>query len=141
MNLHPIELQDSRDLYKLLIQLGYHADPVSLQSILSRLITSDEDFLIATYEGPEMTGWLHAVNMRRLTSGTYVEIAGLVVSERARRGGAGRDLVEKAVSWAASNNIHSVRVRCNVKRDGAHKFYESLGFTIQKEQKVFDRRI
>ncbi|HAD98712.1 MAG TPA: GNAT family N-acetyltransferase, partial [Cryomorphaceae bacterium] len=30
------------------------------------------------------------------------------------------------------------RVRCNVIRRESHRFYEKIGFTENKEQKVFD---
>ncbi|MBU1467631.1 MAG: GNAT family N-acetyltransferase, partial [Gammaproteobacteria bacterium] len=61
---------------------------------------------------------------------------GLSVADQARLKGAGRALVEKAKEWALDEKI-VLRVRTNDTRDGAKKFYTSLGFTTTKIQSVF----
>ncbi|MFB9254799.1 GNAT family N-acetyltransferase [Vibrio agarivorans] len=78
-------------------------------------------------------GWLHLIYARRLASGNFFEIGGLVVSPENRGYGVGRALVQ----YAQAKNLGTFRVRCNEKRLDAHKFYESIGFDNSKVQRVF----
>ena len=134
-----VDQQESDQLYDLLIELGYTPDEESLPDILSKLNLSEKDYVLAAYDEGKMIGWLHAVIMQRVTIGKYVEIVGLVVSESTRRQGIGKSLVENAINWTANNHISRIRVRAQLHREGAHKFYEGLGFDMKKEQKVFDK--
>jgi GNAT superfamily N-acetyltransferase len=59
-------------------------------------------------------------------------ITGLVVAQDARRSGLGRALVERAKGWAIEHGYSCLRVRSNVVRDEAHKFYPALGFRLTK---------
>ncbi|MDR0264120.1 MAG: GNAT family N-acetyltransferase [Sphingobacterium sp.] len=63
---------------------------------------------------------------------------GLVFDNQYRGQGLGRLLTKEATDWASSFGCCRLRVRCNVIRTESHKFYESLGFKLKKEQKVFD---
>ena len=84
----------------------------------------------------EVTGWVDVAARRTLDSEPYAEIVGLVVDEQYR--GAHREqLVAAGVEWARERGIAEVRVRSNVVRLRAHRFYERLGFATRKSQKVF----
>ena len=76
-----------------------------------------------------------------LAEGTYGEIASLVIAEAQRGRGIGRQLVEHAARWLREKGMIKLRVRCNVVRKGAHRFYDRLGFDESKSQKVFDRKL
>jgi GNAT superfamily N-acetyltransferase len=53
----------------------------------------------------------------------------------------GKLLVQAAVRWAAERGYAKVRVRSNVVREDAHRFYEREGFQRAKTQAVFDLRL
>jgi ribosomal protein S18 acetylase RimI-like enzyme len=65
------------------------------------------------------------------------EITGLVVDSDVRSLGIGSALVGIAEEWARSKGCNGISVQSNVKRDGAHRFYERHGFQHIKTQKAF----
>jgi ribosomal protein S18 acetylase RimI-like enzyme len=136
-----VDHQESDQLYRLLVQLGYTPDLETLPELLNKLNQSETDYVVAAYEEEKMIGWLHAVIMQRVTAGRFVEIVGLVVSMEDRREGIGRALVENAVKWCTSNGFTRIRVRTQTHREDAHNFYRDLGFELNKEQLVFDKML
>jgi len=75
-----------------------------------------------------------------LAEGIYAEIVSLVVSEKERGNGIGAGLLREAEKWA-SQRVNKIRVRANVVRDDAHKFYSRQGYEHTKSQKVFIKRV
>jgi GNAT superfamily N-acetyltransferase len=74
----------------------------------------------------------------RLAEGRYGEIASLVVDADQRSRGIGAGLVRAAAEWLQDRGMDRMRVRCNSRRERAHRFYERFGFQLTKTQKVFD---
>lgn len=68
-------------------------------------------------------------------------IGALVVSSKCRRTGAGRRLVQAAEEWTAKHGLAKLRVGTNMVREDAHKFYESLGFTLNKRHHIYVKAI
>ena len=76
-----------------------------------------------------------------LESGPSAEIAGLVVDEETRGAGVGARLVAEAEAWAAGAGFARMRVRSNVKRNRARRFYERAGFVVTKRQRNFEKAL
>lgn len=105
---------------------------------LEEVLASDTDIVWIYQDGTKIKGWIHLFVAIRLASEKFAEIGGLVVDQSHQRSGIGRKLVETAIKWSEQNNL-SLRVRCNSEREGAHKFYKSLGFKVQKTQIVHEQ--
>jgi GNAT superfamily N-acetyltransferase len=105
---------------------------------LEEVLASDTDIVWIYQDGTKIKGWIHLFVALRLASEKFAEIGGLVVDQSHQRSGIGRKLVETAIKWSEQNNL-SLRVRCNSEREGAHKFYKSLGFKVQKTQIVHEQ--
>ena len=133
--------EDAPRLAVLSGQLGY---PVTEGEIRSRLSTltgrGDHAFLVVEVQGV-VVGWIGVRSELSLEGGGYAEIVGLVVDEHHRSKGLGEDLVSAAETWAAKRGAKRLRVRSNVMRERAHRFYERLGYTITKRQAVFDKDV
>jgi GNAT superfamily N-acetyltransferase len=69
------------------------------------------------------------------------EVGGLVVDERFRGSGVGRLLMQQAEDWAREKGYREVVLRSNVIREHAHRFYESLGYTVTQTQKHFRKNL
>jgi GNAT superfamily N-acetyltransferase len=132
-------------------ELGYE---VSVEQVRSRL-PRPEPARGRTLAGPAETrgavfvaedptgrllGWIE-VFRRSILVDESAELGGLVVTASERRRGVGAALLAAAESWASGHGLSRVRVRSNVVRDGVAAFYEARGFTREKTQNVFLKRL
>lgn len=139
--LRPAEWNDAPALTNLSGQLGYETSLEEVQNRLEMLLPlPDHRVEVALVEG-KIAGWIHSFFALRLESEPFVEIGGMVVDERFRRMGIGRMLVNSAREWAKSKPCNKVRVRSNIIRQDARRFYEHLGFRETKTQAVFDLKL
>jgi GNAT superfamily N-acetyltransferase len=68
----------------------------------------------------------------------FAELIALVVTADARGEGIGSTLVAEAVRWARTHGLPKVWVRVSLWRQATPRFYESLGFRLCKEQRVYE---
>jgi GNAT superfamily N-acetyltransferase len=132
-------LSDAAALASLTTQLGY---PVASDEMAARLLAvlnlSNQSALVAEDDGA-VAGWLQVCSRESLESPAFAEVSGLVVDEAQRGRGVGRRLLDAAVRWAEERGYGTLRVRSNVVRTEAHRFYEREGFHRTKTQMVLDR--
>lgn len=86
-----------------------------------------------------LTGFIHVCVTLTLEHDPRGEIRTLVVDEKQRGAGAGARLVAAAEEWARERGLRKMRVRSNIKRERARRFYERLGYSVTKTQNVFDK--
>jgi GNAT superfamily N-acetyltransferase len=139
VNIREAIASDAAALAALSTQLGYSTQPEEAAERLSAL-GPDGTILVAEEDG-DILGWIHVCGVQFFQSPPFAEIGGLVVDEAARGRGVGRLLLEAAVRWAAERGYRKLRVRSNVVREDAHRFYEREGFQRVKTQAVFDRKL
>lgn len=138
MDIRKAVLSDYREIAGLIEQLGYSGDVEKAKTILTGVLSQQDYGVFVGTTDEKVIGWIQLHLVISLEIGTYAEIMGLVVNDHYRGQGVGRLLVKEATDWARSLGCCRLRVRCNVIRTESHKFYESLGFKLKKEQKVFD---
>lgn len=142
MHSRPAIIQDAPQITALLHQLGYRDNQEAVARRLEVIgRRHDSIVLVAEDESQRLLGCIHVMVSNRLAEGMYGEIASLVIAEGHRQRGIGRQLVENAAQWLHERGMSRIRVRCNVIRKRAHRFYESLGFEKTKSQKVYDRNL
>jgi len=128
---------DLERLQKLLQELGYS---VELQELLNNIIeiskNGGEIFVAET--DSEVVGSACVIIDARLAEGVYAEIVSLIVSEKSRGYGIGKELVKEAEIWARKR-VNKIRVRANEIRSSAHSFYKRLGYQETKTQKIFTK--
>jgi GNAT superfamily N-acetyltransferase len=134
--------EDFAEIARLAGQLGYPASDDVMRPRLKRILTDPRNvvFVGESADG-NLVGWIHGTLSQLLESDYRVEIAGLVVDERFRRKGIGRDLMERVEAWAVDHGVAQASVRCRTTRLEAHRFYESLGFSPAKTQVVFRKSL
>ncbi len=136
MEIRRARLEDCEALARLATELGY---PTTREQMVVRVQRIEADPLHATFvadggDGP--VAFLHVLETRTLESPAHAEIVGLVVTEGARGLRVGQRLVAAAAQWASARQLPELRVRSNVMRLDAHRFYEREGFRLKKTQKV-----
>lgn len=135
------EINDSEFITELSNQLGYESQNVDIQNRLKQILANIDNCVYVAIENGKIVGWIHGFFSYRIESEFFVEIGGLVVDKNYRKNGIGKKLVDKVIEWSKSKNCEKVRVRCNVIRKESHKFYENIGFEMNKEQKIFNKQV
>lgn len=140
ITIRAMESGDVEEISRLCDALGYPATSDAVARRFFALSSSARDIVVVAIDGGVVVGWAHAFLSMLLETDPFVEIGGIVVAEAARRRGAGRLLMSAVEQWAASHGCVEVRLRSNVLREGAHRFYESLGYQRLKTQSTFAKR-
>lgn len=146
VTIRPAGIDDAEALARLSGQLGY---PASAGEVSRRLVPllgqAGHVIFVAEANGleahPKCLGWIHGFVKHTLEADPAVELGGLVVNEAWRGQGVGRLLIDAVERWARSVECGTVTVRCNAVREQAHVFYQKLGYSVAKTQRVFRKNI
>ncbi|HKO34366.1 MAG TPA: GNAT family N-acetyltransferase [Candidatus Limnocylindria bacterium] len=121
-------------------QLGYPVQPDELRRRLAAVTAKDDAaVLVATDPQDRAIGWLHVELKRTLVAPLTAQIIALIVDERVRGGGVGRELVAAADAWALACGCQRLMVATRVTRERAHRFYLREGFSLDKTSHIFER--
>jgi len=132
---------DMPAINRLSAELGYALAPQDVAGQrVADILGSEVDHLWVFEADNHIKGWIHLFVARRVASPPFAEIGGLVVSSDCRGKGIGRSLVTYAKAWAKTQGL-IIRVRCNIKRNDAHLFYQKMGLSPKKKQIVFEADI
>jgi GNAT superfamily N-acetyltransferase len=142
ISIRPARSDDAAALAELSTQLGYPAAADTLSQRLARVRGEGvgEVFVAADAHG-RVLGWTHVVPRLHLEESPFAELAGLVVGDGARGAGVGAALLSAAEQWARGHGFAHFRVRSNVVRERAHRFYLREGYVERKRQVVFDKTL
>lgn len=113
--------------------------PAEAGAQLETLVRSGDHALFVAVADGRLAGWLQVSFPRIFETPASAEIAGLVVDEDRRGAGIGPLLLAAAESWARDRGCRAIRVRSNVVRERAHRFYEREGYGRIKTQRVFEK--
>ncbi len=147
MDIEPIEirpamLEDASDISSLSLQLGYKSSDVEVKKRLGNIIYSNDHCLfVACQINGRIIGWIHVFSTLRVESDSFCEIGGLIVDKLYRNQGVGAKLIYVAQEWAAQQGCTVLRVRSRKERESAGKFYLKEGFSLVKEQRIFNKKI
>lgn len=129
---------DEAALANLAAQLGY---PSRAETVAARIVkyfgNAEERVIVGELDG-RVAAWTSAALVDHFYTPRCVEISGLVVDASLRGRGIGAALLDEVKRWAAELGVATVRLRANVVRAEAHRFYERQGFARAKQQIVFE---
>ncbi len=128
---------DAEAIAGLSTQLGYPAGAAETAERLAAIRAHEDHAVLVAEAGGRVVGWVHVFAACRIESEPFAELGGLVVEDAERGRGIGGRLVEAAESWAAARGFATMRVRSNVVREDARRFYEHRGYARAKVQAVF----
>jgi GNAT superfamily N-acetyltransferase len=133
--------KDAEDIARLSNQLGYAISASATLQNLETISKNQREIILVAVHEEKCVGWIHVFYTTRLESGSFCEIGGLVVDDQYRGMGIGKLLTEHSKSWCINMGVFSLRVRSNIKRKEAHEFYSQLGFSENKQQKLFEMNL
>jgi len=122
-------------------ELGYPSPPEDLRERIEELSHSADRVAFAAVIDGQIVGWIDAAMERHLQYAASAVIGGLVVREDMRGMGVGRRLCVEVEAWARSKSVPIVRVRSQIKREDAHRFYLRDGYRKVKTSLVFEKPV
>src|SRR5260370_3828522 len=142
VSIRRLTVDDAEAAAELCSQLGYPTSPGDLRERIDELSrATDRVAFAAVVDGQDgqIVGWIDAAMERHLQSPASAVIGGLVVREDTRGLGIGRRLCVEVEEWARSQFVPLVRVRSQIKREDAHRFYLRDGYRKVKTSLVFEK--
>lgn len=124
-------------------QLGYPNEISELARRFSLIDSSNEvGLFVALSKNDEVMGFLQ-VNEEpaSLLVGRRADIAALVVHEKFRKLGVGAALMKRAEEWVQNRGLSLIRVKSNIRREGAHQFYQREGYELSKTAHMFVKNL
>jgi GNAT superfamily N-acetyltransferase len=122
-------------------QLGYPATEEEARRRIAAMARSEDRVAFAAAREAELVGWIEASVERHLQAEDAVIISGLVVAEKVRGCGVGKRLCEEVEQWARERGFARVRVRSQIRREDAHRFYLRDGYRQVKTSLVFEKEL
>ena len=121
--------EDAAAIARLLGQLGYPADAEAVRTRVQAHLASSDDVLLVAQCGDEIVGLagLH-VSIALEYDGPAGKLSAIVVDERARSQGVGRQLVAAIEAEARRRGCVLLFLTTADRRADAHAFYSALGF-------------
>jgi GNAT superfamily N-acetyltransferase len=141
VSIRRLTVADAEAAAELSGQLGYSCTAEDLRSRIDELSRAADRVAFAAVVDGQIVGWIDAAMERHLQSPASAVIGGLVVRENMRGQGVGRRLCIAVEEWARSKSVPLVRVRSQIKREDAHRFYIRDGYRNVKTSLVFEKAV
>ena len=122
--------------------LGYDY-PLEKTRALLELFSGREDqcVLVAELDGELVIGYIHLEDYQTLYFDPMKNVLGIAVLPAFRRTGVATKLLTAGEQWAKETGASGIRLNSGSAREGAHAFYEHLGYESKKLQKHFIKRL
>jgi predicted N-acetyltransferase YhbS len=117
--------------------LGYDFPEEKTSAQLRRILHSKAACVFVAEKDCRVVGYIHAADYECCYSENMVNVMALAVDGSARRTGIGKMLLTAAEDWAREKGAAGIRLSSGIDRTGAHKFYESCGYSFRKDSKNF----
>lgn len=134
-------LEDAPAIAELCGQLGYPSTTEETRHRLERMAGFPYHILFVAELNGRVVGWTHVHAYPLPELDFHADLGGLVVDKAHRSAGLGKALLAAAEDWARSKGCADLRVRSNVIRLEAHRFYETNGYEKIKSQFTFRKRL
>jgi GNAT superfamily N-acetyltransferase len=130
-------VHDAAAVAELSGQLGYPGTAEQMRRRIAAMMRSEDRVAFAAVRDAELVGelvgWIDAAVERHLQAEDTVVIGGLVV--------VGKLLCEEVEQWARERGFARVRVRSQIKREDAHRFYLRDGYRQVKTSVVLEKEL
>ena len=121
--------EDAAALAALATHLGYPTEERAMRARMERICASPDRHTLAAERGGRVVAMAGVVWGWPYTHDEpYARLTILVVEPGERGKGTGAALVAAAERWARERGAGSIHVTTALHRDGAHRFYERLGY-------------
>jgi GNAT superfamily N-acetyltransferase len=135
-------LTDAAAIATLAGELGYPSAEADVRARLEDLRGrgADEEAYVAIGDDA-VVGWIHVYRVVLLETSRQAEVGGLVVADGHRGRGVGQQLLRAAESWAIERGMREIRLRSNILRNDAHRFYRSHDYEMIATSYLFRKHL
>ena len=139
LSIRRLMIDDAEEAAELCSQLGYPTSVNDLRMRIEERTRSMDSVALAAVLNGQIVGWIDASIERHLQSPASAVIGGLVVREDTRGLGIGKRLCLEIEQWARDRSVPMLRVRSQIIREDAHRFYLREGYSKVKTSVVFEK--
>ena len=136
-SIREIAVSDAESVARLSAELGYAVSAAAMAERILRLEGTPHRAVFVACMSDSVVAWIDVGEVCHLQSEPAGEIGGFVVAEGFRSTGIGRELICRAEQWARDRGLERMVVRCQIKRDAAHRFYLREGYELAKTSHIF----
>jgi ribosomal protein S18 acetylase RimI-like enzyme len=126
---------DATAISDLLSELGYSLEAAHVRKNIALLSSNSSDSVLVAEAVSSVIGVIsfHVIPLFHV-GGNLGRITSLVVSSQWQRHGVGSELVRAAEEFGWSQGCLRIEVTSGDQREGAHKFYRSLGYEFDERR-------
>ncbi|WP_313467542.1 GNAT family N-acetyltransferase [Carnobacterium sp.] len=134
-----MKMKDAEEIRRINAEsLGYDVPIEITEKQMKKLVADDiHHILFVAEEDGKVAGYVHAEVYESLYSEPMLNILALAVDQDHQKKGNGKQLMQEIELAASERNLAGIRLNSGETRLGAHKFYESIGYSCDKTQKRF----
>ncbi|GHU37151.1 N-acetyltransferase [Bacilli bacterium] len=130
--------EDHAMIYRLgQAELGYDLDETFSQKRLRAVLSKSANHIFVAFVDGEPAGYIHIQDYDVTYAPPYKNILGLAVFKAFQRQGVGKALMQAAEAFARADGAAAIRLNSGENRQGAHLFYERMGYDRVKSQANF----
>ena len=142
ISVRPISPNDAEAAAELSGQLGYKTSVATMRNRIENLLCNGKrQAAFVACVGADVVAWIEIAVVQHLQSEPHTVVGGLVVRDNMRSRGIGSKLLSEAEEWSRNQGIPVVRVRSQIARQDAHRFYLREGYRQVKTSAVFEKTV
>ena len=139
------QVADSAAIQKInQIELGYDYPVEKTAANIKRLLNDPKHHYLWVFEDEDskkVEGYLHAEIFEETYFDPMFNVLALAVDSSVQKKGIGSQLMQALEKQARDLGMKEIRLNSGESRTGAHQFYEKLGYTSNKMQKRFGKKL
>lgn len=135
--IRPASMADLTAIHQLCFQLGYKPTIETSRRGLETFMDHPDYEVVVIVKDSAVLGWMSLCRRYRIEDVPYLQVAALVIDEKIRGQGLGRQLMAYAEKRAREQKLPFVGLYSSKRRNDAHSFYEGIGFERSKESYFF----
>lgn len=137
------KLEDISSLVKLCNELGYETSEEKMEEQFKLITESGREHskIWVAHMGGQIVAFVSFDAYELLYAPPALNVTGLVVTEKFRRQGIAKQLLEKVEKYGKENGFSLVRINSGKARIEAHEFYRKMDYDSEKEQIRFLKEI
>ncbi len=126
-----VQVTDASVLGSLMEQLGYPVDPIIMRENIQKYIQLPNQKAWVAEKSGKVVGCIAvAITNYFHRPGSFLRVIAMIVDERERRSGIGKNLMNFAEKFALDQGCSHIELTSGMHREklGSHEFYRSLGY-------------